>query len=82
MKFSIAVEKSGKTLQLLKSGSKKSTASKKRKVIPLLGKFAEYQESKKKPVAPQQPAPMQMNIDSMLLPQTGMAPAPENKKKK
>ena len=36
-------------IHLLKSGSKASTASKKRKVVPLLGSFKDYKESKKKP---------------------------------
>jgi len=69
-------------IHLLKSSSKASTASKKRKAVPLLGTFAEYKESKKKPRTEAQPVAQQINIDAMLLPQTGMAPAPENKKKK
>ena len=36
-------------IHLLKSGSKASTAAKKRKVVPLLGSFQEYKDSKKKP---------------------------------
>ena len=36
-------------IHLLKSGSKASTAAKKRKVVPLLGLFPEYKDSKKKP---------------------------------
>ena len=69
-------------MKLLKACSKKSISIKKRKTVPLLGTFGEYKDSKKKPVPPQQPGPTQMNIDSMLLPQTGMAPGPEQKKKK
>lgn len=69
-------------IHLLKSGSKASTASKKRKVVPLLGSFKEFKDSKKKPQAPAPQPAQQINIDAMLLPQNQMAPAPENKKKK
>jgi hypothetical protein len=69
-------------IHLLKSGSKASTASKKRKVIPILGSFKDYKESKKKPSETVPNQVQQMSIDSMLLPQNQMAPAPENKKKK
>ena len=43
------LEKSGKTIHLLKQGSKPITPRKKRKTVPVLGSFAEYKESKKKP---------------------------------
>ena len=69
-------------IHLLKSGSKASTAAKKRKVVPLLGSFQEYKDSKKKPQPLVQQPAQQMNIDSMLLQPNQMAPAPENKKKK
>ena len=42
------VEKSGKTLYLLKEGSKKINGSKKRKKVDILGTFSEYKDSKKK----------------------------------
>ena len=37
---------------MLKSGAKQTTGQKKRKKVPLLGTFAQYNDSKKKP-APQ-----------------------------
>ena len=43
------VEKNGKTLHLLKAGSKQASGVKKRKKVPLLGTFKEYAESKRKP---------------------------------
>ena len=69
-------------IHLLKSGSKASTASKKRKVVPLLGSFKDFKDSKKKPQPTVANQAQQMNIDSMLLPQNQMAPPPDNKKKK
>ena len=42
-------ERNGKTLHLLKSGSKPTKIDRKRKKIPILGTFGEYTESKKKP---------------------------------
>ena len=44
-------QKPGKTLYLLKSNSKAIAKGKKRKVIPLLGSFGEFKESKKKALA-------------------------------
>ena len=44
-------QKPGKTLHLLKSNSKVIAKDKKRKVVPLLGSFNEFKESKKKPVS-------------------------------
>ena len=44
-------QKPGKTLYLLKSNSKAIAKGKKRKVVPLLGSFNEFKESKKKAVA-------------------------------
>ena len=44
-------QKPGKTLYLLKSNSKVIAKGKKRKVVPLLGSFGEFKESKKKAVA-------------------------------
>ena len=41
-------EKSGKTIHLLKSGSKPYTGSKKRKKVPLLGFIDEFQAQKQK----------------------------------
>ena len=40
-------QKSGKTIHLLKSGSKKIQTGKKRKKIPILGTIKHYKESKK-----------------------------------
>ena len=45
----IHTEKSGKTIHLLKSGSKQASGQKKRKTVPLLGTFGQYKDSKKKP---------------------------------
>ena len=47
-----AVEKNGKTIHLLKSGSKATQAAKPRKKVELLGTFDQYSESKKKPQVP------------------------------
>ena len=69
-------------IHLLKSGSKASTASKIKKVFPLLGSFKDYKDSKKKPQTSVANPAQQINIDSMLLPQNQMAPPPDNKKKK
>ena len=44
-------EKSGKTLHLLKSGSKPIKPRSKRKQIPVLGSLKDYHDSKKKPAA-------------------------------
>ena len=46
-----ATEKNGKTLHLLKSGSKPTVGGKKRKQIPIMGTFGQYNESKKKAFA-------------------------------
>ena len=51
-------EKNGKTLHLLKANSKVTPAGRKRKHVAVLGTFADYQESKKKPAAPNQGAPV------------------------
>ena len=74
-------------MQLLKSGSKPTKAIKKRKKVEVLGTFSQFKESKKKPAPSQIPSiqqqqPVQMNIDSMLLPPNQMAPNPEEKGKK
>ena len=45
-------EKSGKTIHLLKQGTKPITPRKKRKIVPVLGSFSEYKDSKQKPVPP------------------------------
>ena len=47
-----AVEKNGKTIHLLKSGSKATQSAKPRKKVELLGSFDQYTESKKKPQPP------------------------------
>ena len=47
--------KNGKTLHLLKAGSKPIATDRKRRKIQLLGSFGEYQESKKKPVPSNNP---------------------------
>ena len=54
-------EKSGKTLHLLKSGSKPIKPRSQRKKIDVLGSLKDYHDSKKKPAAQakQQPPPMQ-----------------------
>jgi len=46
--FIYAPEKNGKTLHLLKSGSKPTQAGRKRKKIPVLGSLTEYKDQKKK----------------------------------
>ena len=46
----ISIEKNGKTLHLLKSGSKPTLGGKKRQKVPILGSFGEYNDSKKKAV--------------------------------
>ena len=48
------IEKSGKTLHLLKSGSKPIKPRSKRKKIEILGTLAQFNDSKKKPVLPSQ----------------------------
>ena len=53
---------------------------KKRKVVPRLGSFAEYKESKKKPVAA--PAQQPINIDSMLKQPTSVQEQPKEEPKK
>ena len=45
------IEKPGKTLHLLKSGSKPVPAQRVRRKVQLLGTFDQYNESKKKPPA-------------------------------
>lgn len=54
-----SIEKSGKTLHLLKAKSKPQKSGRKRKVIPTLGTFSQYKESKSKAslAKPVQPAP-------------------------
>ena len=54
---SFSAEKSGKTLHLLKSGSKPIQPRSQRKKIEILGTLAQYNDSKKKPAPsmPQQP---------------------------
>ena len=44
----LSIEKNGKTLHLLKSGSKPSMGERKRKKIPILGSFGQYKDSKSK----------------------------------
>ena len=46
------IGKPGKTIDLLKAKSKPITMEKKRKKVPLIGTFEDYQSSKKKPVPP------------------------------
>ena len=48
--YFILVEKSGKTLHLLKSGSKPIKPRSKRKKIEVLGTLGQFHDSKKKPV--------------------------------
>ena len=58
----VNIEKSGKTLHLLKSNSKPIRPRTKRKKIELLGTLGQYNDSKKKPVPPPsdfQPNPQQ-----------------------
>ena len=43
------IEKNGKTLHLLKQGSKQSSGIKSRKQVPLMGTFGQYKDSKRKP---------------------------------
>ena len=74
-------EKSGKTIHLLKQGTKPITPRKKRKTIPVLGTFTEYKESKQKPVPPV--GVHQPQIDQMLapIPNINQAAKEEPKKK-
>ena len=73
-------EKSGKTIHLLKSGSKQTSGAKVRKVVPLLGTFAQFKDSKKKP-APKEVA--QNIVDQvMLAPQPNIPPASKEDLKK
>ena len=80
--FHVFAEKNGKTLHLLKSGSKPSQLDRKRKKVPVLGTFEQYTESKKKPV-PKTNQPhvdeqvQQINSGSGIL--QFMAPAPTGK---
>ena len=48
----IVIEKSGKTLHLLKSNSKPTASDRQRKKVKILGTYGEYRESKKKPAPP------------------------------
>ena len=74
-------EKNGKTLHLLKAGSKLAPSGRSRRKVELLGTFGEYTESKKKPVsqthmaAPNQNAG-QINSGGSIM--SFMAPAPSN----
>ena len=52
--FNLSTEKSGKTLHLLKSGSKPIKPRSQRKKIEILGSLALYNDSKKKSVAQQE----------------------------
>ena len=47
--FLNTTEKAGKTIHLLKAGSKVQAGGKKRRKVELLGTIDEYKESKKKP---------------------------------
>ena len=68
-------------IHLLKSGSKQASGAKVRKVVPLLGTFAQYKESKKKP-DPKQVA--QSIVDQVMLAPQPQVPPPskEDLKKK
>ena len=59
-------ERSGKTIHLLKSGSKKIATDRKRKMHELMGTLDQYKESKKKPQA-QQPPKQQPPLQGALL---------------
>ena len=78
----VLAEKNGKTLHLLKSGSKPTQLERKRKKIPVLGSFEQFTDSKKKPVPKtNQPHeaqdPSQISSGSSIL--QFMAPAPTGK---
>ena len=80
----ISTEKSGKTLHLLKSNSKPIKPRIKRKKVELLGTFAQYQDSKKKP-APDPAASQKQAKDVIMfadLPNTDPAGKEDLKKKK
>jgi len=80
--FILITEKSGKMIHLLKSGSKQASGAKIRKTVPLLGTFAQYKESKKKP-DPKQVA--QSIVDQVMLAPQPNVPPPQKedlKKKK
>ena len=76
------LEKSGKTLALLKNSSKPQAPRTKRKKVELLGSFKEYKESKQKPAQPKEER--QFSDVSMLapLPNTGQPLKEDLKKKK
>ena len=59
--LSCDVEKNGKTLHLLKSGSKATQSGKTRKKVELLGSFDQYSESKKKPLVQNNVAAVSQN---------------------
>ena len=77
----LSPEKSGKTIHLLKSKSKKIEPGRKKRKIPTLGTFSDFKESKKKqfqtqkpptpttgptPLFPQPPKPVQGSIQQLL----------------
>lgn len=71
--FSPLIEKNGKTLHLLKQGSKRIASDRKRKKVPLMGSFGEYKESKQKP---QPPAPQHPPVQLPGQINAGLAPMP------
>ena len=60
-------------IHLLKSGSKQASGQKIRKTVPLLGTFAQYKDSKKKP-DPKQVA--QSIVDQVKWPRSQTSPSP------
>ena len=48
----LCIERSGKTIHLLKAGSKKIATDRKRRKIALMGTLGQYKESKQKPQPP------------------------------
>ena len=77
----ISTEKSGKMIHLLKSGSKQASGQKIRKTVPLLGTFAQYKDSKKKP-EPKQVAQSIVDQVMMAPPPNVSLPSKEDLKKK
>ena len=67
--LSLTIEKSGKTIHLLKAGSKPFVGGKKRKKVELLGTLDQFKESKKKPVPSVALNDISKNIPPMFAPQ-------------
>ena len=69
-------------MNLLKSNSKPIKPRAKRKKIELLGTFAQYQDSKKKPIADPDPSQKQIKDVVMMAPQPNTDPQGKDDLKK